>query len=162
MLVKQNLYVNPKFRQIEGKLEIKDGLLVANNLLGGVNDFVHEKYNLTVGKNYYVGFVGKVNGKLRLYKEKYLDITNKGDVHYIEHIYSENTKPIHMWGYDTDLFIEKFFITDEIPDLVIPNEKDIKADNQAVYPAGGYSKRCIHSNIKTSRNRPVKFGGGIC
>lgn len=153
MLVKQNLYVNPEFIASREELVIRDGKLIVEGFYGGFSGFLNEEYNLTIGKKYYLGFLGKVNGKLRLYKRQYLDITSKGNLHYIEFIYDENTKPLHMWCYNTDLEIELFFITDQVPDIVIPNEKDIKADNQAVYPAGGYSKRCIQSRLS---------GGGLC
>ena len=87
-----------------------------------------------------MGFLGKVNGRLRLYKGQYHDITSKGNLHYIEFIHDENTKPLHMWGYNTDLEIELFFITDQVPDIIIPNEKDIKADNQPLLPPEGNYK----------------------
>ena len=140
MLVKHNLYINPRFKELDVRLKIKDGLLVANNLNTGVNDFLREQYNLTLGNKYYVGFVGKVSGNLRLFKGTYVNITSKGDMHYIEFIYSENTKPIHMWGYGTDLVIEKFFITDEIPDIVIPNIEDHIEKAQIYPPEGNYKE----------------------
>lgn len=47
--------------------------------------------------------------------------------------------------------------------VYLPHKEDVKADNQAIFPiGGGYSKRCIHSELKTSRFRPVKFGGALC
>ena len=140
MLVKHNLYINPRFKEIAGQPDIKDGLLVASNLDGSATGFLHEEYNLTLGQNYYVGFVGKVSGNLRLFKGTYVNITSKGDMHYIEFIYSENTKPIHMWGYGTDLVIEKFFITDEIPDIVIPNIEDHIEKAQIYPPEGNYKE----------------------
>lgn len=146
MLVKQNLYVNPEFKAPKVGFEIKNGKLIAKGFSGSRTGFLNEEYNLTVGDKYYVGFVGKVNGSLRIYKGEYKDIISVGNVHYIEHIYDENTKPFHMWGYTTDLEIELFFITDEVPDLVIPNKKDIKADKQAIYPAGGVFQEVYPEN----------------
>ena len=140
MLVKHNLYINPMLKKPRwGGFELIDGKLVSSNFKEGTNGFLEEKYNLTIGQKYYVGFVGKVDGRLRLYKGTYLDITSRGKFHYIEFIYSENTKPLHMWGFDTDLVIEKVFITDEIPDLVIPNIEDHK-DKEAIYPPEGNYK----------------------
>lgn len=141
MLVKHNLYINPVLQKPNmGGFELIDGKLVSNNFDAGAYGFLQENYNLKIGQKYYVGFVGKVDGRLRLYKETYLDITSRGKFHYIEHIYSANTKPLHMWGYDTDLVIEKIFITDEIPDIVIPNKKDFSEDIQAYYPPEGNYK----------------------
>lgn len=36
--------------------------------------------------------------------------------------------------------------------IYILSKKDVKPDNQVIFKAGGYSKRCIHS----------KIGGGVC
>lgn len=44
----------------------------------------------------------------------------------------------------------------------IPSKNMLEPSKQAVFVAGGYSRKCIHSKLKTSRNRPVKFGGGLC
>lgn len=46
--------------------------------------------------------------------------------------------------------------------IFIPNKDNLEPSNQAVFVAGGYSRKCIHSKLKTSRNRPVIFGGGLC
>lgn len=48
--------------------------------------------------------------------------------------------------------------------VYLPHKEDVKPENQAIFPIGGgvRSKRFIHSNLKTSRNRPVKFGGALC
>lgn len=139
MLVKQNLYVNPEFIASRQELVIRDGKLIVEGAYGGYSGFLKEEYNLTIGKKYYVGFLGKVNGKLRLHKGQYLDITSKGNLHYIEFIYDENTKPLYMWAYNTDLVIEKVFITDEIPDIVIPNIED-HIENAKIYPPEGEYK----------------------
>ena len=136
MLVKQNLYINPEFIASEEGFEIKDGKLIVKGANGSIPNFLKEEYNLTIGKKYYVGFLGKVNGRLRLYKGKYTDITSKGNLHYIEFIHDENTKPLHMWGFGTDLEIERFFITDEIPDIFIPNIED-HIEKAKIYPPEG-------------------------
>lgn len=44
----------------------------------------------------------------------------------------------------------------------IPNKNSVDPSKQAIFKAGGYSKRCIHSKLKASRFRPVKYGGGVC
>ena len=142
MLVKHNLYINPLLevpKSESGGFELIDGKLICSNFKEGAYGFLKEKYNLTLGNKYYVGFAGKVDGRLRLYKETYLDITSRGKFHYIEHIYNENTKPLHMWGFDTDLVIEKVFITDEIPDIVIPNTED-HIEKAKIYPPEGEYK----------------------
>lgn len=139
MLVKHNLYINPELKAPKEGFEIKDGKLFIKGFSGGTTGLLKEDYNLVIGKKYYVGFVGQVYGKLNIYKEKYYRIISKGNIHYIEHIYSENTKPLHIWGFDTDVVIETFFITDEIPDLVIPNIKDHK-EKEKIYPLEGVYK----------------------
>ena len=139
MLVKQNLYINPEFIVRGEWLVIRDGKLIVKGANGSFTGLLEEEYNLTIGKKYYVGFVGKVDGKLRLYKREYHDITSKGNLHYIEFIHDENTKPLHMWGYGTDLEIELFFITDEIPDIFIPNIED-HIEKAKIYPPEGNYK----------------------
>ena len=139
MLVKQNLYVNPEFISSREKLVIRDGKLIVEGANGSIPNFLKEKYNLTIGKKYYVGFLGKVNGRLRLYKGEYHNITSKGNLHYIEFIHDENTKPLHMWGYNTDLEIELFFITDQVPDIIIPNIED-HIEKAEIYPPEGHYK----------------------
>ena len=44
-----------------------------------------------------------------------------------------------MWGFNTDLVIEKVFITDEIPDIVIPNIED-HIEKAKIYPPEGEYK----------------------
>lgn len=44
----------------------------------------------------------------------------------------------------------------------LPHKSNVKVENQAIFLGGGYSKRFTHSKLKTSRNRPVKFGGALC
>lgn len=44
----------------------------------------------------------------------------------------------------------------------IPHKDLIDPSKQAIFLSGGYSKRCIQSKFKTSRNRPVKSGGALC
>lgn len=57
---------------------------------------------------------------------------------YLEHINNGDKKILHIYGYNTDIIIKQIFITDELPDIVIPNRKDFTDYIQAYYPPEGY------------------------
>lgn len=176
MLVKQNLYVNPQLRlpdSSSGKEASrweKSNLVIENLSNGWSAKYLKNELapDLIIGKTYIIGFVGTQRGKVRLYQDgnSYKEVISKGDIHYREFKYTGKLA-LHFQSYveGSGMTIKQIFITEQVPDIVIPNEKDIKADTQAVYPAGGYSKRCTQKTstpYKTSRYRPVKFGGGAC
>lgn len=174
MLVKQNLYVNPQLMLPDSSSEKEASRWEKSNLvIENLSNMWSTKYlknelapDLIVGKTYIIGFVGTKHGPVRLYQEGngYEELISKNNIHYRKFKYNGVLR-LHFNSLveGSGMTIKQIFITDQVPDIVIPNEKDVKADNQAVYPAGGgYFKRCIRSKLKTSRFRPVKSGGGLC
>lgn len=154
MLVKQNLYVNPELYLPEdfGNRQIskwEKGNIVVENL-----DYEwSRKYlknesapDLIMGKTYIIGFVGTKHGSVRLYQEgnDYEELISKNNIHYRKFKYNGLLR-LHFNSLveGSGMTIKQIFITDQVPDIVIPNEKDIKADNQAVYPAGGGISRGV-------------------
>ena len=137
MLVKHNLYEKPVLQipsmPVQGYGEIINNSLTIKDMSGPSYNYLQEAYSLTIGNHYYVGFIGDLIGKARLYKGEYKNVVSIGDIHYIEHTHNENSKMLHIYGYNTDMTIKQIFITDEIPDLVIPNKKDFSEDIQAYY-----------------------------
>lgn len=148
MLVKQNLYVNPElclpedFRNRQTSRWEKGNIVVEN-----LNNSWSRKYlknesapDLIIGKTYIIGFVGTKHGPVRLYQEgnDYEELISKNDIHYRKFKYNGLLR-LHFNSLvaGSGMTIKQIFITDQVPDLVIPNKKDIKTDNQAVYPAGG-------------------------
>lgn len=173
MLVKQNLYVNPQLRLPDSSSDKEASRWEKNDLvIENLSNRWSTKYlkdelapDLIIGKTYIIGFVGTKHGPVRLYQEgnDYVELISKNNIHYRKFKYNGVLR-LHFNSLveGSGMTIKQIFITDQVPDIVIPNEKDVKADNQAVYPAGGYSRRFIQYKLKTSRNRPVKFGGGVC
>ena len=123
MLVKHNLYEKPVLQiptmPTQGYAEIINNSLMVQNMSGPSYNYLSETYNLTIGNHYYLGFIGDLVGKARLFKGEYKNVISMGDVHYIEYTHNENRKVLHIYGYNTDLTIKQIFITDEIPDIVL-------------------------------------------
>ena len=60
------------------------------------------------------------------------------------------------WGKHMDVLANFIMIKIEKGDTItpyLPHKSKVKPYNQAIFVAGGYSKRCIHSK---------SFGGGVC
>ena len=151
MLVKQNLYVNPQLRlpATSSKNQVsrlEKGNLVIENLSPDWSTiyFLPESApDLIKDKIYIVGFVGTKHGSVSLYQHgnDYEEVISKGDIHYREFKYNGRLG-LHLKSLveGSGMTIKQFFITDDIPDIVIPNEKDIKADNQPLLPPEGNYK----------------------
>ena len=151
MLVKQNLYVNPQLTIPNGSSEKEASRWEKSNL---VIENLSEKWSteylknelapdLIIGKTYIIGFVGAKHGSVRLFQEGngYKEVISKGDIHYREFKYNGKLR-LHFRSLveGSGMTIKQFFITDDIPDIVIPNEKDINADNQPLLPPEGHYK----------------------
>lgn len=149
MLVKQNLYVNPQLRIPDGSTDEevsrweKSNLVIENLSDGWSTRYLKNELapDLIIGRTYIIGFVGTKHGSVRLYQaggDGYKEVISKGDINYREFKYTGKlTLHFNSAVKGSGMTIKQIFITDQVPDIVISNEKDIKVDNQAVYPAGG-------------------------
>ena len=151
MLVKQNLYVNPELslpedfrnRQIS---KWEKGNIVVENLNGSWSRKylkIESAPDLIIGKTYIIGFVGTKHGPVKLWQEgnDYEELISKNDIHYRKFKYNGSLN-LHFNSLveGSGMTIKQIFITDQVPDLVIPNKKDIKADNQPLLPPEGNYK----------------------
>lgn len=158
MLVKQNLYVNPElslpedFKNRQTSRWEKGNIVVENLNYSWSRRYLKNESapDLILGKTYIIGFVGTKHGPVRLYQEgnDYEKLISKNNVHYRKFKYNGSLR-LHFNSLveGSGMTIKQIFITDQVPDIVIPNEKDIKADNQAVYPAGGGIPRGVSTLI---------------
>ena len=142
MIVKHNLYINPKltvtYITSQGEANMINGTLVIKGLNGTSYYYLNEDYVLNYGDRYIIGFIGNLNGNVQIYKgDKYQGLITRGQIHYREFVHTPKTNKLHMRGSNTDLTIKQIFITDDIPDIVIPNKKDFTEDKQPLLPPEG-------------------------
>lgn len=159
MLVKHNLFYNQKrTTPIFGKnpefFKIKENETIIKNLEGWSYHYF-EIYGFPEGENkndFYYGFHGKIKGNVKLYVGQgkgYRECTVKNNLVYTSlpkgYYSGTNTYPIknnYIQGHgENEILIKFFFLTDEEPDIVIPNIQDIDKSKQPLYPPeGNYSE----------------------
>ena len=151
MLIKQNLYVNPKLKLPAASSNDqvsrweKGNLVIENLTTEWSTDYLMPESapDLIKDKIYIVGFVGTKHGPVSIYQpgNDYEEVISKGDIHYREFKYT-GSLALHFKSTvrGSGMTIKQLFITDQVPDIIIPNEKDIKADNQPLLPPEGTYK----------------------
>ena len=153
MLVKHNLLNQPnsfKTPSSQAPLEmtINKNTLVLKGKTEWVYRFINEDNSGDIKENieYVAGFMGSINGQVRMYKngqEKYQPVII-GEV--IVYTYrnidsdSNNVFYIRTLTDDTELRIKKFFVTDELADIIIDKKSMQTKEKQAIYPPEGQYK----------------------
>lgn len=150
MLVKQNLYVNPQLRLPDSSSEKsasrwgKNDLVIENLGRGWSTKYLKNELapDLIIGKTYIIGFVGTKHGSVRLYQDgnDYKEVISKGDIHYREFKYTGKLAlHFNSNNEESGMTIKQIFITEQVPDIVIPNIED-HIEKAKIYPPEGEYK----------------------
>ena len=154
MLVKYNLLNNPSsFKKIESSHQLEtidDGKTLT---VKGKNDwsinFVDESNSgdIEKGKEYYIGYQGTLYGSLAMFYKPgvgYKSINRYRNLIYSKRDYSSNNNPyifyLKLLSENTELEIKKFFVTDELADIIIDKKSIQSEERQVIYPPEGHYK----------------------
>ena len=154
MLVKYNLLNNPSsFKKIRSSrpLEIVDDgktLIVKGQNSWSMN-FVDESSSGDIAKEkeYFIGYMGNLSGLLKFYYAeghpyKYAEYYK--DLIYGKRIIGNTTNPyifyLQLESENTELKIKKFFVTDELADIIIDKKSIQSEERQVIYPPEGHYK----------------------
>ena len=154
MLVKYNLLNNPSsFKKIvsSSPLEIIDDgkTLIVKGRNSWSNNFVDESNSGDIDKEkeYYIGYQGTLYGSLAMYYNndiKYKSVKRYRDLIYGKRNHSnDNNKFIfylRLESENTELKIKKFFVTDELADIIIDKKSIQSEERQVIYPPEGNYK----------------------
>ena len=154
MLVKYNLLNNPSnFKEIASShpLEIVDDgkTLIVKGKSNWSRNFVDESSSgdIEKEKEYFIGYMGNLSGLLRFYydeEHEYQYAEYYKDLIYGKRIISttQNTNIFYMRleSENTELKIKKFFVTDELADIIIDKKSVQSEERQAIYPPEGHYK----------------------
>lgn len=153
MLVKHNLLNQPtSFKKPSAKTPFEMTIINNTLILKGKTEwsryFINEVNNGDIKENieYIAGFIGSVKGQVQFYKngqEQYRPvIIGDGIVYTYRNINSNATDIFYIrtLTVDTELKIRKFFVTDELADIIIDKKSMQSADKQAIYPPEGNYK----------------------
>ena len=154
MLVKYNLLNNPS--NFKNKIlsdppveAINNGktLIIRGKCQWAMN-FVDESNSGDVekGKEYFIGYIGNLSGLLRFYyANSYEYAEYHKDLIYGKRIIG--TPPeyadifyMRLESENTELKIKKFFVTDELADIIIDKKSVQSEERQAIYPPEGNYK----------------------
>lgn len=150
MLVKHNLLNQPtSFKKPSAKTPFEMTIIKNTLILKGKTEwsraFINEDNNGDIKENieYIAGFIGSVNGQIQLYKsgrESYQQaIIGDGFVYTYRNIDS-NSKDVFYFRTltdDTEVRIKKFFVTDELADIILDKKSMQSLNKQAIYPPEG-------------------------
>ena len=154
MLVKYNLLNNPSsFKKIESgaPLEIIDDgkTLIVKGKSNWSMNFVDESNSgdIEKEKEYYIGYQGTLYGKLAMYYKVnvgYKSINRYRNLIYSKRSYLNDNNPyifyLRLLSENTELKIKKFFVTDELADIIIDKKSVQSEERQAIYPPEGHYK----------------------
>ena len=155
MLVKYNLLNNPSsFKKIQSgaPLEIVDDgkTLTVKGKTVWSNNFVDESSSGDIDKEkeYFIGYMGNLSGSLKFYYTKgasYIDAEYYKDLIYSKRIIgssstSDNIFYLRLESENTELIIKKFFVTDELADIIIDKKSIQSEERQVIYPPEGNYK----------------------
>lgn len=161
MLVKHNLLLNggrlqsPEYvyNKSGANINVQNGKIYVTNLGTSMAGFTklgmrEEIMPINNDKTYYIGFFGRVDGNIDIYKGQYKPYQTKGNFNYIYLKGSEITGPMHMRSYTgANVTIESICLfEEEIGDIFIPCIKDLSTDKQSLLPPEGEYKEIIPSN----------------
>ena len=154
MLVKYNLLNNPSsFKKIQSgqQLEIVDDgktLTVKGKNDWSIN-FVDESNSGDIDKEkeYYIGYQGILYGELEMFYKTgvgYKSINRYRNLIYSKRNYSNDSNPyifyLKLLSENTELEIKKFFVTDELADIIIDKKSIQSEERQVIYPPEGNYK----------------------
>ncbi len=152
MLVKHNLLLNggrlqsPEYvyDKTMANISVKGNRVYVTDLRTSMAGFTIDKLRESIlalnnDKTYYIGFFGRVDGNIDIYKGQYKPYQTKGNFNYIELKGSEITGPMHVRSYTgANVILESICLfEEEIGDIFIPCIEDLPADKQAYYPPEG-------------------------
>ena len=155
MLVKYNLLNNPSsFKEIISgyPLEVINNgktLIIRGNTNWAMN-FVDESSSGDIDKEkeYFIGYIGNLSGLLRFYygeERSYQYAESYKDLIYGKRIIGTapefaNIFYMRLESENTELKIKKFFVTDELADIIIDKKSVQSEERQAIYPPEGNYK----------------------
>lgn len=155
MLVKHNLLLNggrlqtPEYvyDKTEASISVKDNRVYVTDLRTSMAGFTIDKLSennlaLNDDKTYYIGFFGRVDGNIDIYKGKYKPYKTKGNFNYIELKGSEITGPMHIRSYTgANVTLESICLfEEEIGDIFILSKGDLPTNKQPLLPQEGNYK----------------------
>lgn len=154
MLVKHNLLNNPfSFKRVYSsdplKTYIKNGVWTIRGKAKWATSFVEEDTNGDVLKweEYFIGYVGTVFGPLSFFHvdgDSYKGVRFHKDLIYGTRILGSTKNPnifyMSLGSENTELKIKKFFVTDELADIIIDKKSIQSEERQAIYPPEGNYK----------------------
>lgn len=161
MLVKHNLLINggqlqsPEYvyDKTMANISVKDNRVYVTDLRTSMAGFTIDKLRESIlalnnDKTYYIGFFGRVDGNIDIYKGQYKPYQTKGNFNYIELKGSEIKGPMHIRSYTgANVILEKLCIFEgAIGDIFIPCIEDLPTDKQALLPPEGDYKEIIPNN----------------
>ncbi|WP_105300902.1 hypothetical protein [Anaerococcus marasmi] len=152
MLVKHNLLLNGGRLQIPeyvydktmANISLKDNRVYVTDLRTSMAGFTIDKLRestlaLNNDKTYYIGFFGRVEGNIDIYKGQYKPYQTKGDFNYIELKGSEITGPMHIRSSSgANVTLESICLFEgEIGDIFVSSKGDLPKDKRPLLPPEG-------------------------
>ncbi|WP_311537227.1 hypothetical protein [uncultured Anaerococcus sp.] len=155
MIINENLLVNdnklalPNYEATKSTVSFKDGKIYFENLNSFISNMIvsgsAERLSESIDPNatYCVGVYGESDKTLRIYKgDGYKVAKTIGDFHYIE-IKGNNMKGATyiLSNESANGYIYALGIYKDFPsEIYVPNKNSVKAENQAIFLAGGVFK----------------------
>lgn len=155
MLVKHNLLLNggrlqsPEYvyDKTMANISVKGNRVyvidLRTSMAGFTKDGLKEStLELNNDSTYYIGFFGRVDGNIDIYKGTYKPYKSKGNFNYIEMKGGEVKGPLHIRSYHgANVILERLCLFEgEIGDIFIPCIKDLPTDKQPLLPPEGNYK----------------------